>query len=197
MRLCKYLFIMIVTFAVSSITCTAESWDAVKDFGPLNPNGAWSYGYGSIGTSFTPYTIYDPDCGAFADVPGLVCWTANTFLNTPGVEFNTTGDWVNYWTAVIPADVLNIHPGHDNEDPDSIVQWMAPFCWIVPPLRVLRNSRYQSNGCHWVGVQKWHVTLQWRTSRSTRSTSRSGRWAGGFLFRKSLLERWRYHFIRS
>ena len=53
----KYIPILIMLLAVVTTTCVAQTWDATKDFAASNPNGAWSYGYGITGTSFTldPY----------------------------------------------------------------------------------------------------------------------------------------------
>jgi hypothetical protein len=102
--------------------CIAQTWDATKDFGASNPNGAWSYAYGTTGTSFTLYTIYNPDCGG---VSGVVCWTAEVSEHVPLVDFNTTGEWLNWRTVVFPPNVLHIHPG-PNDGQDSIVRWTAP-----------------------------------------------------------------------
>ncbi len=119
----KYIPILIMLLAVVTTTCVAQTWDATKDFAASNPSGAWSYGYGITGTSFTldPYYYY-PDCG---DIAGFVCWTADTEQHIPHVGFNTTGDWLNWSTIVFPPDVLAVHPGaYDGQD--TIVQWTAP-----------------------------------------------------------------------
>ena len=49
----KYISILIMLLAVVATTCVAQTWDATKDFAASNPNGAWRYGYGITGTSFT------------------------------------------------------------------------------------------------------------------------------------------------
>ena len=117
----KYTPILIMLLAVVAATCVAQTWDATKDFGPSNSNGAWSYGYGITGTSFTLDPIYNPHCTP----PEIECWTAQVEGNTPYVGFNTTGDWLNYYTAVVPPDVLAAHPGpYDGQD--TIVRWTAP-----------------------------------------------------------------------
>src|ERR1019366_4882203 len=60
-----------------SITATGgTTWDATRDFGPSNPNGAWSYGYGVTGTLFTLNPSYNPDCAGVWGASGEVCWTA-------------------------------------------------------------------------------------------------------------------------
>ena len=119
----KYTPILIMLLAVVTTTCVAQTWDATKDFAPSNPNGAWSYGYGVTGTSFTldPY-YYHPNCG---DIAGFVCWTADVEPHVPHVGFNTTGDWLNWSTVVFPPDVLGVHPG-PNYGQDTIVQWTTP-----------------------------------------------------------------------
>ena len=55
-------------------------------------------------TSFTLYTIYNPDCGLY--VHGLVCWTAQQYGNAPLVGLNTTGEWLSDSTAVVPPNVV-------------------------------------------------------------------------------------------
>jgi YVTN family beta-propeller protein len=116
----KFIPILIMLLGIVTTASVAQTWDATKDFGPSNPNGVWSYGYGITGTSFTLDPLYNPDCFG---VSGLVCWILNE--DVPDVGFNTTGDWINWRTVVFPPDVLHVHPG-PNDGQDSIVQWTAP-----------------------------------------------------------------------
>jgi hypothetical protein len=116
----KYIPILIMLLAVVATTCVAQTWDATKDFGPSNPNGPWSYGYGVTGTSFTLDPFYNPDCFGLS---GLVCWILNQ--DVPDVGFNTTGGWLDWRTVIFPPDALFVHPG-PNEAQDTIVQWTAP-----------------------------------------------------------------------
>jgi hypothetical protein len=104
---------------------TGATWDATRDFGASNPNGAWSYGYGITGTSFTLYPFYNTDCEDIWGASGVVCWTAETYDHVPLVGFNTTGNWLNFASVVDPPDVLITHPG-PYQDQDTIVQWTAP-----------------------------------------------------------------------
>ncbi len=114
--------------AIVTTACVAQTWDATKDYGAINPNGAWSYGYGVTGTSFTIYPYYNPNCGDYGGGQGFVCWTAEIIGHTPQVGFNTTGDWLDTTTnGVFPPDALIIHPGPDWEGTlDSMVRWTAP-----------------------------------------------------------------------
>ncbi len=99
------------------------SWDAVNDFAAINPNGAWSYGYGATGTSFTPYTLYLPDhCGYFG-AAGVACWAYGQG-SIPIVGKNISGHWLNDGTIVNPpSGALILHPGPTT---DTVVQWTAP-----------------------------------------------------------------------
>jgi len=45
----------------------------------------------------------------------------------PVVGFNTTGNWLNWGTDVVPPDALVLHPAPDWDPGDSIVQWTAPI----------------------------------------------------------------------
>ena len=109
--------------SITQTGTTGPTWDATKDFAASNPNGAWSYGDGVTGTSFTLYTIYNPDCWP---VSGLVCWSADVGEDPlPHVGLNTTADWINWRTVVVPPGVLLQHPG-PNDGQDTIVRWTAP-----------------------------------------------------------------------
>jgi hypothetical protein len=121
----KYTLILLMLLGFVTTACVAQTWHATKDFGPSNPNGAWSYGDGITGTSFTLYPFYDPDCGALWGVSGVVCWSAEIYQHDPHVSFNRTGGWLTFWGIVDPPDVLLVHPGpYDGQD--TIVQWTAP-----------------------------------------------------------------------
>src|SRR5271165_3444126 len=118
----KYTLILIMLLGIATTACVAQTWDATRSFGPSNPNGAWSYGYGITGTSLTLDPFYTPDCGGMS---GVACWTAEIDRTIPEVAFNTTGSWLNWTTAVMPPNALGVHPGPDYGQ-DTIVQWTAP-----------------------------------------------------------------------
>ena len=120
----KYGPLLLLLLALTG-RCMAQTWDATKDFAASNPNGAWSYGYGNTGSTFTLYGIYNPDCGLY--VHGIVCWTAEEYGNAPLVAFNTTGRWLDDGGALNPPNTLVMHPAPDWEPADSIVQWTAPI----------------------------------------------------------------------
>ena len=120
----KYMPILVTLLLIVTTNCVAQTWDAKKDFSGSNPNGAWRYGQGVTGTSFTLYTIFNQNCGQY--VQGIVCWTAEEYGSDPLVGFNTTGNWLDDGTAVLAPNVLLMHPAPDWEPADSIVQWTAP-----------------------------------------------------------------------
>jgi hypothetical protein len=123
----KHMLTLTILLLVLAAVSVAQTWDATKDFGPSNPNGAWSYGWGVTGTSFTLYPFYYPDCGDFYGVHGIICWTADIAPDhNPHVSFNTTGEWLNYATVVNPPNALLLHPAPDWDPGDSIVQWKTP-----------------------------------------------------------------------
>jgi len=121
----KYIPLFLTILALAG-PCIAQTWDATRDFAPSNPNGAWSYGYGATGTTFTLYPFYNGNCIDIWGEEGLVCWTAEEYEHAPLVGFNTTGNWLNYITVVAPPDALVVHPAPNWEPADSIVQWTAP-----------------------------------------------------------------------
>jgi hypothetical protein len=123
----KHILFFLVLSGVITIACVAQTWDARKDFAPSNPNGAWRYGWGVTGTSFTPYTSYITGCDPYWGVQGFVCWTADLYYNDPLVGANTTRGWLYCCNGVIlPPDALDVHPAPDWQPADSIVQWTAP-----------------------------------------------------------------------
>lgn len=116
----KLTLLMLLTVGFVGIPAFSQTWDAFNDFaGNANPNGAWSYGYGTTGSSFTPYNMYGPNCSGGV----LNCWQPTVTINdTPNIVWNNTGSFVNFGTA-ISAPGLTQHPGISV---DAITQWTAP-----------------------------------------------------------------------
>jgi len=102
--------------------------NAVTDFSSANPSGAWSYGYGITGTSFTAYNDFRTPCDAEAGSP-TSCWqiAPGAANPVPLVGINNTGSTLDMFNGfsnvVLPTDVLWMHPG---TTVDSIVRWTAP-----------------------------------------------------------------------
>jgi hypothetical protein len=98
----------------------ATTYNDVADFSSTSPTGIWSYGTGVTGTSFTPYTNFNPGCfGA-----GSACWQTATPVNlVPAVIANLSGATINFGTVVLPTNVLLLHPGPNT---DSIVRFTVP-----------------------------------------------------------------------
>ncbi len=120
----KYIPILLMVLGIATTACVAQTWDATRDFAASNPNGAWSYGWGVTGTSFTLNPFYYSDCGP---VSGFICWTADVVPHLPVVGFNTTGHWIYWLTDIVTPDALVLHPAPDWDPGDSIVQWTAPI----------------------------------------------------------------------
>jgi len=104
-----------IAAAIAALACAGAAhanpiYDAVTDFSlASNPNGAWSYGYGVGGASFTAYDSTTTTC---AGITGLSCWysSAENASNLPAVGINTTGQTLVSGTVDIPTDVLFMHP---------------------------------------------------------------------------------------
>jgi hypothetical protein len=117
-----------VAFAVAAAliagVAQATTYDVAADFSSSSPTGIWSYGTGVTGTSFTPYTNFNPGClGA-----GSACWqTAAPVDLVPAVVANLSGSTINFSTVVLPTDVLLVHPGPDT---DSIVRFTVPVTGV-------------------------------------------------------------------
>lgn len=107
---------------VSAATAHATIYDAVTDFSSSSSTGVFSYGTGVTGTSFTPLTNYSSPCQG--TVSGLGCWQTTTPESlVPLVGKNLTGSTLNFYTVVLPTNVLLVHPGRST---DSIVRFTAP-----------------------------------------------------------------------
>ncbi len=103
-------------------------YDAVADFSQTsNPNGVWSYGYGTGGSSFT---AYDSSTATCAGVTGLFCWYASGAddNNLPAVGINTSGSTITSGTLDVPTNQLFMHPTGvgATSNYDTIVQFTAP-----------------------------------------------------------------------
>ncbi len=102
----------------------ATVWNAVSDFSTSsNPNGAWTYGYGAAGSSFSKDSI----ASTFSLGPTDL-WSryrgdpVYLYKGNPMVAENM-GATYNWTTVLVPTGVLWLHPG---KTWDSLVQWTAP-----------------------------------------------------------------------
>ena len=90
--------------------------DLAADFSlSANPNGAWSYGEGYGGSSFTPFTT----TGSYG---GSVQYWQNAYGAPPLVGENLSATAVAYGTAVVPGDTFIMHPGSSD---DAVTRWTA------------------------------------------------------------------------
>ena len=104
-----------------SATSNATTYNGASDFSASNPSGAWSYGDGVTGSSFTPYSVFSTSCIGFV---GASCWEPPTLTDgVPLVAANNSGSTLNSGTVVFPSGLLLLHPGPAT---DSILRWTAP-----------------------------------------------------------------------
>ena len=105
----------------------APIYNAVTDFSlNSNPNGVWSYGYGTGGSA---PTLYDSTTTSCAGITGLSCWysSAENASNLPAVGMNVTGAPLSSGTVVIPDDVLFMHPTAANTGGGNAFSTMVQF----------------------------------------------------------------------
>jgi hypothetical protein len=115
---------LVFALLASSNVAQATTYNALNDFSITNsnPNGVWSYGEGTVGTSdFTAFIVKGSD----PDVPGRsIFWrTTDPNLGAPAVIKNTLGTAFTAATAVFPTNVLDFHPGFAD---DVIIRFTAP-----------------------------------------------------------------------
>lgn len=102
----------------------AQSYKAGRDFSYRNPNGVWTYGYGTTGvkSNFTSLGALIDKCGGAEELTD--CFRVNDGL----VGSNVTGkvQVVNAPSSsiVIPVGPLLLHPNASGQD--VIVQFKAP-----------------------------------------------------------------------
>jgi hypothetical protein len=126
----------------SSGAARATTYDALTDFSIANgnPNGVWSYGEGDVGTTnFRPFTVNgtDPTNAARA------AFWRSTVLNdgAPAIIKNTLGVAFSASTAVFPTNVLDIHPGIDD---DVIIRFTAPTAGTYTYAGLFETLDYQA-----------------------------------------------------
>lgn len=122
--------ILAVTAAVLAMG-TAQAnplYDAVADFsiGNSNPNGVWSYGYGTPGTAPVLYNATTTSC---AGIAGLSCWysSAENANNLPAVGRDETGAPIVNGSVIIPTNVLFMHPTAANTGGGNAFSTMVQF----------------------------------------------------------------------
>jgi hypothetical protein len=116
------LSLALAALAPISAFATPTTYDAVADFTTAsNGAGVWTYGYGLVGSTFTPDTVSGT---AFAGFTGYAYW-APTVDGLPLVGLNSNSAPTAGFTPYPATDNLWLHPG--NADTlDSIVLFTAP-----------------------------------------------------------------------
>jgi hypothetical protein len=117
----KAVLAAVLTLALP-LSAQAVSYNAVAQFSLAgNPNGVWSYGYGVGGSSFNTMNVASVSCITYA---GTSCFSVGGGL--PIIGRNETASPITIaGTALIPTDVLWMHPG-DADNLDSILRFTAP-----------------------------------------------------------------------
>jgi len=114
------------TGAANAQSPAPENYNALRDFSYNNPNGVWSYGYGTAGDKDT-FVVYpvglDAGCGRTEDV------VSDCFLNSTSLVAQNVSGKVQVVNApassiVIPNDALQLHPREDGQE--TIIVFKAP-----------------------------------------------------------------------
>lgn len=121
------LFLLLcLLFAGMTAATAAQSWDAFADFSVSgNPNGAWSYGWG---TSATDHLDNFTDSQTGEDGSGTSMWDANAgceiIANTSGSDIQQSDTFYNYTATLRHGQLTLLAAGAGNFPP--IVRWTAP-----------------------------------------------------------------------
>jgi hypothetical protein len=123
-------------------TAQATVYDAAGQFSLAgNPNGAWTYGYGTGGSSFIQMgpASTSTTCGGST---GLLCFTNGL----PAIGKNVTAANLTVaGTATIPNSVLWLHPG-DADNLDAILRFVAPFAGTYNLAATFSRLDFTGNG---------------------------------------------------
>jgi hypothetical protein len=116
----RFLTSALAGMAIASAPVAAATYDAVADFSTTSATGTWSYGFGTLGTSFTTAAV------GTACAVDLFCWQPlTTTLGTPLIGINTSAGALVFPTGWIPTGAIDLHPGPSNVE-DAIVRFTAP-----------------------------------------------------------------------
>jgi hypothetical protein len=97
----------------------ATVYDAVTEFATgANPNGTWTYGYGSVGSVTA---LENSGTGVLGS--NFNYWQAASPVDLVPLVGNNSGAVTTFSTVLVEPGVLLIHPGQNS---DVIVQWTAP-----------------------------------------------------------------------
>jgi hypothetical protein len=96
----------------------AATYRAVQQFSQSNPSGAWAYGTGTTGSSFTPFPYYTSNWNGLGDVDA---WVTDAFVPFLAVN-ETDGSYIDR-SFLVPTNILVMYP---SATADSILQWTAP-----------------------------------------------------------------------
>lgn len=108
--------------AFASVAAHATTYNAVNDFTTAsNGSGVWTYGYGTVGSTFTADTVSGP---AFGGYSGYAYWAPAT-NGLPLVGLNSNATPTPGFTPFPADDNLWMHPGNA-DNLDSIVEFTAP-----------------------------------------------------------------------
>lgn len=115
----------------------ATTFDAVNDFSTTsNPNGVWSYGYGTPG-SFHLYNTSNTSGGTTA-------WTESSLGGLPVILHNPSGFTGS--TNSVPGTELALHPGPAITGEDSILEFIAPTSGVYDLTSSFTRRDNTSNG---------------------------------------------------
>jgi hypothetical protein len=130
----------VAAITLASSPAAAVSYDAVTQFSTISSTGTWSYGFGTIGSSFTAAATG----GACA--LDLFCWQPlATTLGTPLIALNTSAGNLAFPTGWIPNNMLDLHPGPSGAE-DAIVRFTAPSAGMYSFSGMFGTIGYDATG---------------------------------------------------
>jgi hypothetical protein len=123
----KALITLSLSFAAfASVAAHATSYNAVNDFTTAsNGSGVWTYGYGTVGSTFAADTVSG---AAFGGQSGYAFWGVDGTVSADGlpiVGLNSNSTPTPGFTPFPATDNLWMHPGNA-DNLDSILEFTAP-----------------------------------------------------------------------
>lgn len=109
-------------FCLGASAASAQSYKLERDFSYVNPTGVWSYGYGTTGSSFTPFAALLDECGA--ETQGSDCFLEDGAVVAINVVHKNFVRTFPFSSVVLPDTGVQLHPKNDGAD--AIVRFTAP-----------------------------------------------------------------------
>ena len=118
-------FAIAASVAAAALTVPAAASAQTYDFANFG-NSVFSYGSGTTGASFAPFTAANTFAGGCFGQANFACATAGGQSGFPVIGVNTGATTVSFETVDLPVNTLLFHPASGGSGTDAILSFTAP-----------------------------------------------------------------------